>query len=131
MRKKKVAIGIFKDKEKILVQDRKPWDEFGFDYGFFGGKLNPGESAEQAFKREIKEELGIEIKNYKFIKHTFRKISELNVEIEYYIYNAPIPKLKEIDCKEGRPFLTTLRNALTLNFNPADMEVLKEVLECK
>jgi len=128
MKRKTVAIAIFKDNEKILVQDRRPWDAYGFDYGFFGGKLDAGENSEDALKREIKEELEIEIKNYTFLEHTIKKIPELDLEIEFYIYLAPIPDMEKINCKEGKPFLTTIKNALTLRFNPGDMEVLKEVL---
>ncbi len=133
MIKKVVSIAIFKDDENILVQDRTPWDKYSFDYGFFGGKIEPGESDENALKREIKEELEIEIKEYKFVKHTIKKIPELDLEIEFYVYLAPIPEMEKINCKEGKPFLTTIENALTLKINPGDLEVLNEVkdLKCK
>jgi len=38
-------------------------------FGFFGGGLEPNESPEQGLKREIKEELGIDISNYDFFAH--------------------------------------------------------------
>ena len=131
MKRKTVAIAIFKDKDKLLIQDRKPWDSYGFEYGFFGGKLEPGESSEEAFKREIKEELGINIKDYEFVKHTIKKIPNISLEVEFYVYLAPIPDMKELVCNEGKPFLTTVKNALCLKMNPADLEVLKEVKDLK
>lgn len=36
-------------------------------YGFFGGGLESGESPEEALRREIKEELDINIDNYEFL----------------------------------------------------------------
>lgn len=36
-------------------------------FSFFGGKLEKGESPEEALKREIKEELNIEISGYSFL----------------------------------------------------------------
>jgi len=36
-------------------------------FSFFGGKLEPGENITQALEREIKEELGIALKEYTFL----------------------------------------------------------------
>ncbi len=129
MKTKIVSVVLFKEGEKILVQDRRPWDKYGYDYGFFGGKIEEGENSEQTLKREIKEELNIEINNFNFIKHTKKKISELDLEIEFYLYTAPIPDLNKIDCREGKPFLTDFKTALNLRFNPADLKVLGEIYE--
>lgn len=129
MRKKKVAIVLFIEGDKILIQDRRPWDKYGFDYGFFGGKIEEGETPEQALKREIKEELNIELNDFKFIKHTKKQIPELDLEIEFYTYESSIPDLNKITCNEGKPFLIDFKNALELRFNPADLELLKEIYE--
>jgi len=127
MRKKIVSIILFIKGEKRLIQNRKYWDKYGYYYGFFGGKIEKGENSKQALKRELKEELDIGLKNFKFIKHTKKKIPEKNLEIEYYLYTAPLPNIKNINCKEGRPFLTDFKTALKLKFNPADLEILKEI----
>ncbi len=129
MKKKIVAISLFREGKKILIQDRKPWDKYGFDYGFFGGKIEINESPEQALKREIKEELGINLSNFKFIKHTKKQIPSLDLEIEFYVYESPIPDLKKITCEEGKPFLTDFKTALKLRFNPADLELLNEMYQ--
>ena len=127
MKTKTVSVVLFKEGEKILIQDRIPWDKYGYDYGFFGGKIENQETPEQTLKREIKEELDIEINDFAFIKHEKIKIPELNLEIEFYLYTAPIPDLNKINCKEGKPFLTNFKTALKLRFNPADLKILKEI----
>ena len=128
MKKKIVSVILFKNGEKILVQDRRYWDKYGYEYGFFGGKIED-ESPVQTLKREIKEELDIDLKNFKFIRHTKKQIPEINLEIEFYLYIAPFPDMNEIDCKEGKLFLTDFKTALKLKFNRADLEILKEVYE--
>jgi 8-oxo-dGTP diphosphatase len=129
MKTKIVAVVIFKEGEKVLIQDRKPWDKYGYDYGFFGGKIKQGENPEQTLKRELKEELEIDInlKDFKFVKHCKKQIPEIDLEIEYYLYVSKIPNLKKINCKEGKPVLIKIDDALKLRFNPGDKEILEEI----
>ena len=81
----KIVACIFKNKNKILISSRPyPKPYYGF-YEFPGGKLLKNESHEDGLKREIKEELDIEI----FIKEKLGeenfKDNVINVTIHYYI----------------------------------------------
>jgi len=129
MRKKLVSVVIFKKGEKILIQDRRPWDRYKVDYGFFGGKIEKGETPEQTLKREIKEELDINIINFKFFKHTKKNMPKLDLEVEYYLFLAPIPDIDKITCSEGKPVLTNIQTALKSKMTSGDHELLKEVYE--
>lgn len=64
-----VAAAILLDGNKILACQRG-YGEFKGGWEFPGGKLEPGETAEQACVREIKEELSVDI------------------EIDYHLYTA-------------------------------------------
>jgi 8-oxo-dGTP diphosphatase len=57
-----LAAIIFNDKNEILVAKRKSYLSQGNLWEFPGGKLMVTETPEDCLKREIKEELGIEIK---------------------------------------------------------------------
>ena len=69
MKKIKVAIGIIIDKKNNLVYvSRRPIHKhLGGLYEFPGGKIEKGENAKEALKREMHEELGIDIGRYVFL----------------------------------------------------------------
>ena len=55
-----VAVGVILNEDKqILISRRSPDSHQGGLWEFPGGKLEPGETLEQALSRELKEELGI------------------------------------------------------------------------
>ena len=59
----KVAVAVITDnKQRVLVTQRPLYVPQGGLWEFPGGKLELGESAEQALVREIKEEIGLEVK---------------------------------------------------------------------
>ena len=71
MDKKTVALILpYNDKFEIILQRRKGFIDkpVEVDYGFFGGHLEKGETVRQALKREIKEELSIDIREIKSLK---------------------------------------------------------------
>ena len=90
----KVGIGILilKD-EKVLLGKRKGSHGAG-EYGFPGGHLEFGESYEECVKRECREEVGIEIKNIRFLcLSSIRKY-----ESKHYVDIGFV-----VDWKKGKP----------------------------
>ena len=55
-----VAAGIVSRNGKIMLCQRRPEDRLGLKWEFPGGKLESGESPQQALERELREELAIE-----------------------------------------------------------------------
>ncbi len=64
----KVAIGVLKKDGKYFIQKRPPKGLFADLWEFPGGKVERGETDQMALRREMREELGVEVVN---IKHLF------------------------------------------------------------
>ncbi len=57
-----VAVALIDADHRVLVAQRPPGKPLGGLWEFPGGKVDPGERPEQALIRELREELGIEVK---------------------------------------------------------------------
>ncbi|PZM86683.1 hypothetical protein DLH72_00340 [Candidatus Gracilibacteria bacterium] len=64
---RKVSIGIFINENKeILLQKRGKYSKNGEDYAFFGGGAEKNETPEKTFIREMREELGLLMKDFDY-----------------------------------------------------------------
>lgn len=100
------------------------------DYGFFGGGLEEGETVEQALKREVKEELTLDIqkiKSLKFFKTYKYEVKEKDLLVELNVFLCDIKDVKKMDVKEGKPITLKIKEAITLNISYMDKKVLKEI----
>ena len=55
----RVAAAVVWDGERLLMTQRAPGGALGLQWEFPGGKIEPGESPEDAVVREVREELGV------------------------------------------------------------------------
>ena len=79
-----VVAAVIKKDNKYLIAQRNRHKHFAFHWEFPGGKVDKGETFENALKREILEELSIDIKiNYKITSKKYRD-EKINVEVHYY-----------------------------------------------
>ena len=70
-----VAVGILVDRDKVFITRRSPNSHQGGKWEFPGGKIEPGENALSALKRELKEELDIDVQGalpLLQIRHSYR-----------------------------------------------------------
>lgn len=116
---------MFYNDKQILLQDRKIIKKIGRPYGFFGRTIEHGETPEQALKREMMEELTLDIDNFVLLKKIARPYADR--AIEWYLYVAPMPDLSKIEVHERELFLTTLNEALQFDFSDIDKEMLLTV----
>ena len=93
---------IWNDQGQILIDRRRPTGPLGGLWEFPGGKIEPGETVLECIKREIWEELGIEIevgKHLMSIEHTYTDLRvTLTVHHCRHLTGCPEP----IECDEVR-----------------------------
>lgn len=80
-----VGVAVIRKGDQILVGKRPPNKAFGGKWEFPGGKLEPMESAEKCIEREIKEELGVTLKNMKsFLVEDHQYPDGKNFRLHFY-----------------------------------------------
>jgi 8-oxo-dGTP diphosphatase len=120
-----VVAGIIERDGRILICRRRADQAHALKWEFPGGKVEPGESAGEALRRELAEELAIEIDGceeigrYQFaypgkppIELAFLRVNGYRGAVANLIFEevawAPRPRLAEYDFLEGDlPFLAS------------------------
>ncbi len=57
----RVVAGLIREGGKVLLTQRKPGRHLGLHWEFPGGKVEAGETDDEALRRELREELGLEV----------------------------------------------------------------------
>jgi 8-oxo-dGTP diphosphatase len=83
-----VVAAIVQRDGRLLVCQRRRDGSFPLKWEFPGGKLAPGETAEQALARELKEELGVAAEIGREVYRTRHRYPELAGEIELRFFAA-------------------------------------------
>ncbi len=76
-----VTAALIKDNQKILIAQRGRTKLFGWKWEFPGGKVRTGESPESCLRREIREELNLEIQVDEHFCTVHHKYPDFHVEL--------------------------------------------------
>lgn len=122
-----VVAALIWDKDTFLICQRPASKARALLWEFVGGKVEKGETKEQALLRECKEELNITLNVGDVFMEVVHKYPDITVHLT--LYNATISegvpqKLEHNDIKWITP--TEIPN---YNFCPADEEILKKLEE--
>ena len=119
-----VSAAIIIKNEKIFVTQRG-YGEFKDFWEFPGGKIEQGETFEEALKREIKEELKAEINIDRFLTTIKYDYPNFHLIMECYICSL---KNSHIELVEAEDAKFVHKNELDkIDFLPADILVVKEL----
>lgn len=119
----KVVGAIIKDGDKYLIGQRPAHKSQGGLWEFMGGKIEPGETPEEALKRECLEELALEIENERIIDSVVHEYSEKTIRltlIECNPKNGSVPQA--LEHQEIR-WVTVYQMGM-LEFAPADQKLI-------
>jgi 8-oxo-dGTP diphosphatase len=79
-----VAAGLVFRGGKLLITQRPPGSHLGGLWEFPGGKREAGESFEQCLRRELAEELGIEVQVHELAEDLTHHYPERSVHLKFY-----------------------------------------------
>ena len=118
---------IFIEKKILCFQRGKgKYDYVSFKYEFPGGKLNINEDAETALKREIKEELRIEIEIENKFKTIFFKYPDFEIKMHTFICRTNNFEGKLYDHIDYK--LQKVSKLKELDWIEADIELVEELM---
>jgi mutator protein MutT len=120
---KKIGVAVIKNnQEQILIDKRLSTGLMADLWEFPGGKIEDGETVAECIKREIKEELDLEIKvgeHLITIKHTY---SKFKVTLIVHLCEMLKGEPKPIECQEIR--WVKISNLSSFNFPEANVKII-------
>lgn len=124
-----VVAALIWDKDKFMICQRPAIKSCALLWEFVGGKVEPGETKEQALIRECREELNITVSVGDVFTEVVHEYTDITVHLT--LFNAKISEgvpelLEHNDLKWITP--SEIPN---YNFCPADKDVLKRIVEEK
>lgn len=121
-----VVVALIVRGNEVLICQRRPDQPMALKWEFPGGKMEPGESAEEALKRELDEELGIDAMigvRVTRTRHTYR--SGGAVDLQFFVvhqYSGELTNRIFHDLK-----WCSLRDLPAYDFLAADRNLVREL----
>jgi len=120
-----VVAALIWDKDKFMICQRPTHKARGLLWEFVGGKVEPGETKEEALIRECQEELAITLSVGDVFMDVVHEYPDINVHLT--LFNATIAegvpqKLEHNDIRWITP-----AEILNYDFCPADEEILEKI----
>lgn len=78
------AVGVIVQNRRVLLAERPSHKPYSGYWEFPGGKIEPGESSEQALRRELKEELGIDVVAMQYLFEHSHIYPDKKVRLDIY-----------------------------------------------
>lgn len=126
MKEIKVVAAIIQKENKILATKRG-YGEFINMWEFPGGKIEPGETKEEALIREIKEELNIEISVDKFALDIEYQYPNFYLFMSCFMCSIKEGSIELLEHNDGK--WITKEELNTLNWLPVDIDAVNYLKE--
>lgn len=110
---------------KIMLCQRKPEARLGLKWEFPGGKLESGESPQQALERELREELAIETRTGRIYDVHHESSGDRSLLLLFFRSEILSGEPQTIDCNAIA--WVSPADLTTYDLAPADLEVAKRL----
>jgi 8-oxo-dGTP diphosphatase len=120
-----VTASLIIEQGKVLVTQRKKNSAYGLLWEFPGGKVKEGEDPREALRRELKEELDVEVEVGMIFDAVFYSYPEYPILLLVYRCRIEKGSLKPIGCHDLR--WVTLEELEKLAMPPADEPIRKHL----
>ncbi len=124
MRTKQVASAIIRDGNRIFATQRGHGEFKGY-WEFPGGKLEPGESPEQAAVREVSEELSVDIKLGELVSVIDYDYPDFHLKMHCYFAEVVSGVLTLKEHEDARWLTRETLNSV--EWLPADTDVIEKL----
>ena len=120
-----VVGAIIKDGDRYLVGQRAAHKSQGGLWEFMGGKIEPGETPEQALARECREELDLEIENERIIDSVVHEYPEKTIRLTLIECTPKVGSVPRPNEHQDIRWVTR-EEMETLDFAPADRDLIRK-----
>ena len=122
-----VVAALIWDNDKFMICQRPAYKARGLLWEFVGGKVEPGETKEQALIRECREELAVTISVGDVFMDVTHEYPDLTVHLT--LFNATIAEGEPQKLEHNDIQWITSSEIANYEFCPADVEILKKIIE--
>jgi 8-oxo-dGTP diphosphatase len=123
---RQVVVALILRGDEVLICQRRPDQPLASKWEFPGGKIEPGEAAEQALRRELTEELGIEAvigSRVAHVRHNYR--SGGAVDLQFFLVREYTGQIENLIFQDVR--WATLRSLPEYDFVTADRNLVRDL----
>ena len=120
-----VVAAVIKKDNKYFAAERKDQGELARKWEFPGGKVEPGETPQEALAREIKEELNVEIKVTDFLTTVVHEYNSFIITLHAYFAEYVSGEFKPNEHLDTK-FLTKEEMA-DYDFAAADLPIIEKL----
>lgn len=122
-----VVAALIWDKDKFMICRRPEYKTRGLLWEFVGGKVETGETNEQALIRECKEELGVEISVISAFTDVVHEYSDISVHLTLFNAKITAGTVQMLEHEDIR--WITPDEISNYEFCEADETILKQIRE--
>ena len=127
---KQVVAALIVRGDEVLICQRTKHQPMPLQWEFPGGKIDPGETAAEALRRELEEELDVQAtigREVATIRHTYKNGGEL--ELHFFLVSKYTGEIANLIFKDIR--WEKLANLPRYDFLEADLGLVKDIAKGK